>query len=252
MRKQKELRQEDLARKVNVSRSRIGAYEEGRAEPKLVTLQSLAHFFKVSLDDLLTKSLENNTENLADLHERGDNLRVLPVVVNDRNEELISLVPISAAAGYPQYMADPEFVERLPKFSLPVNEISANRTYRAFQIKGDSMKPLPSGAYILGEYVQNWREIRDGKCYVLITRNNGLLYKRVDNYIAEDRSLILRSDNLHYDAFSIPVEEVLEVWKAIGFLSFELPDPRHDNLSLQQLASSLTSLQQEVQDLKKV
>ena len=39
LRKQNQLTQEQLAQKIGIKRALIGAYEEGRAEPKLLTLQ---------------------------------------------------------------------------------------------------------------------------------------------------------------------------------------------------------------------
>ena len=43
LRKQKGLTHEGLANSINVTRSVIGAYEEGRAEPKIRTMQAMAN-----------------------------------------------------------------------------------------------------------------------------------------------------------------------------------------------------------------
>ena len=52
--------------------------------------------------------------------------------------------------------ADPEYVATLPKFSLPMFN---QGTYRAFEIKGDSMRPLASGSIVVAEYVENWNQL---------------------------------------------------------------------------------------------
>ena len=53
LRKLKKLTQNDLAERLGVNRSAIGAYEEGRAEPRLSTLRLLSALFECSLDDLV-------------------------------------------------------------------------------------------------------------------------------------------------------------------------------------------------------
>ena len=133
LRKSKALTQGDLANKIGVNRPKIGSYEEGRAEPKFETLQNISHFFQVTIDDLLEKDLSKEAKGgLKNI--QGNNLRVLPIIVDGENNERISLVPIKAAAGYLNGYSDPEFVEQLPNFSLPVKELSQG-SYRAFEIK---------------------------------------------------------------------------------------------------------------------
>lgn len=48
------LRQEDLARLLCVSKSAVGMYEQGRREPGLESLVTLSRIFGVSLDYLVT------------------------------------------------------------------------------------------------------------------------------------------------------------------------------------------------------
>ena len=45
LRKSKGLTQGDFALKIGINRPKVGSYEEGRAEPNLVTLQNISHFF---------------------------------------------------------------------------------------------------------------------------------------------------------------------------------------------------------------
>lgn len=252
LRKSKGLTQDQFAKKIGIKRSMIGSYEEGRAEPKLSTLQHIAGFFSKSVDELLEYDLEKGDVPIAGIDVQGKNIRILSIPVDPENNEQITLVPVKAAAGYLTGFADPEFIEDLPKFSLPMNELSPNRTYRAFQIKGDSMKPVQPGSYIFSEYLQNWLEIKDGDCYILITKNDGIVYKRVYNYIAEAQSLTLKSDNSQYSPYSIHISEVLEIWKAVGFLSFDLPEPQPDKPDYEMLKNAIDDLRQSVEDLKKL
>ncbi|MCB9232836.1 MAG: helix-turn-helix domain-containing protein [Bacteroidia bacterium] len=259
LRKQKGLTQEELAQNLEVSRSVIGAYEEGRAEPKLNTMQNIANFFGVSLDQLATLDLSQVAErSIRNTQEaphwevpepstdvEGKKLRVLSITVDSNDRENIELVPVKAAAGYLNGYADPEYLEELPRFHLPM---LPQGSYRAFEIKGDSMLPLPSGAIIVGEYVENWRNMRDGEACILVTGSDGIVFKRVYNKLSTEGKLTLKSDNPAYPAYDVSVEDVMEVWRARAYISTSFPDPE---LSLTQLAGIVLDLQQEVIKLKK-
>lgn len=248
LRKQKGLTQSELANKLGVNRPKIGSYEEGRAEPKLSTLQRFSHFYKVGLDDLLERDLSKEETNQKDI--RGNSLRILPIIVDKNDEEQITVVPAKASAGYLNGFADVEFVEQLPTFNLPVNELSTNRTYRIFQIQGDSMLPVISGSYIISEYVQNWQTIKDESTYIVISQSEGIVYKRIKNRLESEQVIELKSDNTLYPTFSIPAEDIMEVWKAKGIISFDLPQPEQSDIQLSKMNSMLLQLQQEMQQLK--
>ncbi len=250
LRKQKKLTQDELALKIGVKRSLIGSYEEGRAIPKLSLIQAMAYYFNVALNDLLDKDLRVHEGSSIEAKDHiGSNLRVLTTVVNNENEELISLVPAKAAAGYLNGYGDVEYVESLTAFSLPLPEISHDRTYRIFQIKGDSMEPVPSGTYIICRYLDNWYSIKDGKTYVVLTKDEGIVYKRLYNRLEESKSIEMVSDNPFYTPFSVHISNIMEVWQAMGFISFQLPDA--DVPSLFKLNTMYTELKTELEQLKK-
>lgn len=246
------LTQEELAVRIGVTRSALGAYEEGRAEPRLSALLSLADLFGCSIDALLQQDILKAPEqrSLADI--AGKRLRILPVAVQAAGEEQISVVPVQAAAGYLDGHRDTDFVAKLPAFSLPVVELSAERSYRLFQIKGDSMLPIPDGAYIIAEYVQDWRRLRDYQSCIVVSKGEGVVYKRVLNQL-DQGYLELRSDNSAYAPYRILADEVLEVWKGLGYLSFKLPAPGEAGAApeWQQLLGELRTLVGQSQGTKK-
>ncbi len=252
LRKLKKLTQNDLAERLGVNRSAIGAYEEGRAEPRLSTLRLLSALFECSLDDLVLGNDDLSRE-LSDV--KGKSLRVLPIVVDKDDQEQMSLVPIKASAGYVQGYGDVEFIRRLPHFKMPFIELSANRSYRVFQIKGDSMLPVSPGSYIMCEYIPDWNEIRSDDCYVVVTREDGVVYKRLINRLRENNTLLLKSDNILYEPYSISASNILEIWKAKGFVSFRLPDAneglnsiRHVSEVLHEIREDVRSIRQKTQD----
>jgi len=252
LRKQKNLTQEELSKKIGVNRSMIGSYEEDRAKPKLSSIQLLSHFFKIGVDDLVNKDLRKKTgsknKNSAGNDIKGTSLRVLSTIVDNENNELITVVPVKAAAGYLKGFSDPEYIEKLPKFALPLHELSQNRTYRVFQIKGNSMEPVAEGSYIICEYVQDWHEIKNGKTYILLTKDEGMVYKRVYNRIEEKGELILRSDNPEYEPYTVNIDNISEAWKALGYMSFNLPEP--DEVSLHKLSHLVSEMKKDIEKLK--
>lgn len=250
LRKAKGITQADFAVRIGVNRSVIGAYEEGRAEPKLQTLQAICNFFEVTVDEILNDRFKDSPTPSGKKDVAGQNLRILPVVVSNDDEETVVLVPEKASAGYIQGYADTEYIGNLPQFNLPFPELKAGKTYRVFQIRGDSMLPLQSGTYIICEYLTDWNNVRDNQCYVLITRNDGIVYKRVENHILKDGSLLLISDNAQYEPYSLHVDEVLEVWKANGTISFDLPNSKMDYSDLQKVMLAINHIQKDVSQLK--
>lgn len=214
LRKQEHLTQQQFADRLGVKRSLIGAYEEGRAYPKIVVIQKLSEEFMLSIDELINVDLQRKCPRKKQM------LQILPVVVDCDNRELIPIVPEKASAGYLSGMSDPEYIRQLPVFSMPVPELSAERTYRVFQIKGDSMLPVQPGAYVFCVYVESLSDIKDGHSYIVITKDEGIVYKHV--YRSEDKCLLLVSDNKIYSPYSLKYDSVVEIWKAKGVLSFNL------------------------------
>lgn len=248
LRKEKGFTQEGLAAKLGINRAALGSYEEGRAEPKLAVLQMLAQYFSCSLDDLLHLDFVQGKRRSAP-DKKGQNLRVLSVAVDQEEKERIVVVPVKAAAGYLDGFSDVDFIESLPSFSLPLQELGRERSYRLFQIKGDSMNPIPSGSYIISEYVQDWTQIKDDHCYILITKDEGIVYKRLLNRLHEEQ-LILKSDNPEYKPYSVDSDMIAEVWKAIGYISLQLPETGADPLSANQIMNALIRLEKEVKEVK--
>jgi len=244
LRQQEQLTQQELAEKLGMKRSHIGAYEEGRATPKISALQQIVALFGLSLDQLISAdlSIENTANSSSD---RG--LKVLSVVVDLANEELIPIVPVKASAGYLNGFADPEYMGQLPAFNMPVPELSPGKTYRVFQLKGDSMLPVQPGAYVFCEYVQALADVKEGQTYVLITKDEGLVYKRV--FKPNEKQLLLKSDNPVYEAYTVEGDAVLEIWKADGVLSFNLPQPNHLEISC--LSDILAEMRADIRQLKK-
>lgn len=245
LRKEKGFTQETFAQALGINRPSVGAYEEGRADPRLVTLSKMAELFEVSVDELINEDLTRKNR------VPKQNVKVLAVTVDSNAEEAhIQLVPTKAAAGYTNGYADHEYLTDLPKFHLPI--LPKGGTYRAFEIAGDSMLPIASGSIIIGKYVEQIDYIRNGGTYVLVTKSEGVVYKRVFNYIEEKGKLFLVSDNRSFSPYEIEPQEVIEIWESKAYISVEFPDPNATNeLSMDQLMGMIGNLRNDVEQLKK-
>lgn len=221
LRIRKRLSQSRLSARIGIGASSISSYEQKRSVPKVSTLLKYSDFFNQKIDDLIKLDMVQDEKNQKN-DTKGDHLRILPILVDSNNEEMISLVPVKAAAGYLNGHSDAEYISELPNFRMPFVELSENKTYRAFQIEGESMLPIPAGAYIICEYLQDWELIKDNSCYIVVTTDDGIVYKRVVKDF-ENNQLLLNSDNKEYLSFEVNLNQVVEVWKALGFVSFQLP-----------------------------
>jgi transcriptional regulator with XRE-family HTH domain len=236
LRKLRGMTQEEFANKLKIKRSLLGAYEEERAEPRLEVLELVSETFKLSLDELLLKDLGDT---------KGSYLskRRAQKLVSGNSE--ITFVPMKAAAGYLAGFADPEFIDELNTFTLPM---LAPGSYRAFEIVGDSMMPTPSGSVIVGEKVENFDDVRASNTYVIISRNEGIVYKRVMKSNRAKNKLTLISDNPAYQPYNVDAENILEIWKATLVMSKANQQQRWD---VNQLAGIVNNLQDQVSQLKK-
>ncbi len=212
LRKKMDLSQDDLATEFQVARTTMGDYERGKTEPNLEMLVKISKKFDVSIHDMITEDLSLEKLEIA----KTDNLRVLAISVDNNDNENIELVNTKAEAGYLDSFNDPEYIKDLPKISFPN---IPQGTFRGFEIHGDSMKPMESGSIVICSYVENLNQIKDDRTYVLITKESGLVYKRLKNKSA-NKKLILVSDNEAYLPYEIKYSDVSEVWQYYAHLSF--------------------------------
>lgn len=248
LRKKEGYTQETFADVIGIKRSLVGAYEEGRADPRLNNLLKMSEVFGVSVDIIISKDVSRLSND--ELYEKNtDGLKVLSITVDSEDNENIELIPQKASAGYLNGYADPQYIESMPKFRLPM--LPANATYRAFEIAGDSMLPLLPGTVIIGEYVENPQYIKNGKTYVLVSKDEGVVYKRVFNYMEENGKLFLMSDNKTYSPYTIKGDDVLEIWEAKAFISVNFPDTKSDpDMTMDQLTNIVMELKQEITKIK--
>lgn len=228
--------QEEFANKLKIKRSLLGAYEEERAEPRIEVLEVIGGLFKLSLDDLLLKNL-GDTKSSFLARRRAQKLA--------SGVAEIQFVPVKAAAGYLAGYADPEFIDELNTFTLPM---LAPGNYRAFEIIGDSMLPTPSGSVIVGERIESLEHVKSSNTYIVISKQEGIVYKRILKNARSKSKLTLVSDNPSYKPYHVEADDVLEVWQAQMVI---IKANLQNKWDVNQLASLVNNLQEQVSTLKK-
>ena len=252
LRKRRNRTQDDVAYALKMKRSTLSGYENGVAEPGINALSAISKYFGIAVDTMIKIDLSKlsdsqlyELEHGQDVYLTGGKLRVLATTVDRENEENIELVPEKAKAGYYSGFADPEFISELPVFQLPF--LSKNKKYRTFQLSGDSMLPIPDKSWVTGEYLQDWNLIRSGEGYVILTMDEGIVFKIVENRLKDEHKLILYSLNPLYEPFEIHINEIREVWRFVNYISSEIPEPV---LSPDHLARTVANLKHEMNMIK--
>jgi hypothetical protein len=105
--------------------------------------------------------------------------------------------------------------------------------------------PLPSGSIIVAEYVENWHDIKPGSTYIVVSKEDGVVYKRVAFKFKEDKGLKLVSDNKTYEPYWVETADILEVWKAKAFISTQLPEPTPEP-TIETLTSMMAQMQKTI------
>jgi hypothetical protein len=122
--------------------------------------------------------------------------------------------------------------------------------HRAFPIKGDSMLPMKDGSYLVAEFVEDIKSAKSGQSYIVVTKDDGMTYKRLYNQVEEKQSFLLKPDNSSYQAYEVPVAEVLELWKFT--CSINTQEYEEHELKLSSIINMFTDLGVELEALKKI
>ena len=229
--------QQVLADKLGMGRSTLAEYERGKTEPNIDTLIKLTELFSISLDQLICKNL------LAESYEiiKNKDLRVLAITVDRDKKGNIELVDTKAEAGYLESAQDPEYIRELPRIWFPS---IPEGTYRGFEIQGESMLPMEPGSIVICAYVEKLSELKDNRTYVVVSQQEGLVYKRV-RVNQNRKSLTLTSDNELYAPYEISFTDIREIWQYYAHLSFSDSKQLLDNM----VEDKLSDIQKKVTEM---
>ena len=220
------LSQQKVAEQLKITRGRYAKYEDGSSEPPIEILMRISKFFQVSID--LMVSVDIRKYPLDQMLNLPDNRILLPIAVDAAGNDRIEIVPQKASMGYLSGYTDPSYIENLESFSLP---FLTQGKFRAFPASGDSMPPFKDGTYIIGKYLEGLQDLKKNKTYIFITQNEGIVYKRYTG--RSETALHIKSDNTFYDAYSLPLEQLVEIWEfacSISTTEFEAEENNSQNI----------------------
>jgi transcriptional regulator with XRE-family HTH domain len=260
-----------LAKKLGYSRASISEMLKSPGDPPLTYIKAMSELIGVSVETLLSKdstvqvNVKNQSVFLGHVNEpeehyekyfKAEAVRPITVVVDRSGKELISYVPVKAQAGYRRGFGDPQFVETLPAFNLPIN---ISGTHRMFQVDGASMRQLGGGGLndgdiVIAQYVEDIFTVKDGRVYVVVT-TEGVIVKRCINRLATaDKVLVANSDNKsgEFAAIILHPSDILEVWEYKAHISKQLPLATDLWDVINDLTYKQALLSEEVKELKKL
>ena len=109
------------------------------------------------------------------------------------------------------------------------------------------MLPIPDKSYVTGEFIENWQYVKDGEPCIILTLDDGIVFKVVENKINDNGTLQLHSLNTLYEPYEIDVKDVKEIWKFVNYISSEMPDR---NIEKDELVSEVRALRNEVKAIQ--
>ena len=173
------------------------------------------------------------------------------ILINDKDEDLVPFIGAKAAAGYLNGFADPEYLEKQPTIRMPGLR---GGTHRAFEVKGHSMPTIPNSSIAVGRWIESIDDIRDRRIYIVVTKTEGIVIKRVLNRVNDTGKLILISDNQNkreYPNIILDQSDVVELWYLRGGLIFEFPEPGELYGRFNELEAKVSIMAEQMQKLLK-
>ncbi|WP_010520346.1 helix-turn-helix domain-containing protein [Aquimarina agarivorans] len=214
----KSLSQQAFAELFDLKRGTLGAYEEGRSEPKIETILKIANFFSISLESLLTSELTVNEL----LKFKGD---ITTDVKDDKREKFASVPCITdlTADEYVEFYDKEKFINELPIIQLPIN---IDKEFRGFTVSNLEMTSHDNGFYpkdiVVGEKVPNdiIKKLNNGTL-VFVLVNAQLIFRRL--YIVKNK-IVLRADHKNIEDETFSISEIKELWRVRYVFCRRIPE----------------------------
>lgn len=229
------LSQQEFAELFDLKRATLGAYEEGRSNPKMDTVLKIANHFSIDVEDLLTKELTVNrllkfneaittgTENLQKCDFEG-----IPCITEEKKDAFIDKWPNKQA------------IDMLPKINLPhvVAENKLAMVVDDLAMSGGTPGYLPKDT-IIGEAIRT-EEINttDGQLVIVVTAAN--LYFRKITFSGSNA--ILKPTHPGAEAITIHIKDIKGLWKVMHAFHYSLQGGDALEQRLAQLENTIASL----------
>ncbi|MCR5886602.1 LexA family transcriptional regulator [Hymenobacter sp. J193] len=223
----KKLSQAAFAELFGLARPSVGAYEEGRSEPKMETLIQIAQHFGLSVDLLLTKELTVNELYHFDIFQKEATPvpATKPAALADQQANVTPFVPADRLLEYIVQHHNTAFLDALMPLTFPH---TLGPVTRAFEIVGAEMQHQQQGLrhqdVILCQRVELAAPtLRVQRIYAFVTQSK-LLVRRLAERISTTH-LKLRADNPDYGSEEFALDQALEIWEVKAVFTTHLRPP---------------------------
>ena len=200
----KGLSQQAFAELFSLKRATLGAYEEGRSEPKIDTIIKVANYFSISIDDFLTKEVTVNQL----LRFNGGITTDINQIVKASFKEIPFVNSLNSKLFVDNFKTTQSY-SSLPTIRVPVE---GNFDFLAFMVKDLFMVSGEEGLFpndvVIGESTNNDALI-DGDVVIALV-DDELLIRR---FTISDRGYELVADHIHIPSIYIPFDTVVYFWK---------------------------------------
>jgi len=194
----------DIAKHLGTYNHVINSILKGERNITVDQLNRLFDIFKVNAnylfgisEDLFLPGYEGGEITVRGMAERNHSGR--------RN---ITLVPNRALAGYALEHQQDNFMEELPKFSVP----NLEGDLVAFEISGDSMMPtITNGDIVVCEPIERGVSLRDNHVYVVVT--DVVVAKRIQQSRDSNNMLLISDNSDVYKPYPVDLDEVRQILK---------------------------------------
>jgi len=224
IREVKKISQAHFAKLFNLARPSVGAYEEGRSEPKIDTIIQIAKYFRISIDALLMRKLTVSEIYSFDLlNKKLDKAHQ----IKNPLDGIGSKVPYISISGYLDYIVhfdSNDYLARLPIVHVPVR---SKGEFRAIEMNGTEMEHQQQGLHhgdiLIGKKV-TWANLKSKKNEIVsVVSKENVTTRRIEGF--NPGMLSLAADNSNYPLIDIPKSDVLECWIIEGIYSNKLDPP---------------------------
>lgn len=243
IRQAKKLSQADVSKLFDLARASVGAYEEGRSEPKIETLVAMANYFGISVDALLTRKLTiAEIFKFNRVNEKLDKVHQLKGKGATKNLA-VKLVRSDQYLDFLVQHTNNDFIDSMDDVGSPGSHMKADI---AIEMNGGEMaledRGVHHGDVLFGREIAV-KDLKKKMGQIVVCATDSLF--TISRLKAVERKMaILVPDNNSYPERELGLEEINVCWQIIGIYTSKMPKPM-------QMEDRLLRIEEELMKLKK-
>lgn len=228
------LNQHQFAEMFDLKRATLGAYEEGRSNPKMDTVIKIANHFSIDIEDLLTKELTvnrllkfNEAITISPAAPAKNTFAAIPCVIEDKKDNFLKALTNNTQADLPNICLP--HIAAANKMAFEVTDLSMSGSSPAFFPKDT----------IIGEKVAlNEIATTAGKLVVVATATQ-LLFRKM-SYMGD--KAILKANHQGIEPIEVNTADITGIWQVVHVFHYTLPAESALEQRLALLESTIAAL----------